>query len=180
MADGSVYVFTAALPDYVPSVGGGGMGELQGRVKSSSWGRERRECGATRDRSWGRSTQWKWVHVTTNQCLLRGNFGWCLELCNWFIPSFLHLKTCIRTSLGTQWLRIRLPRQETRVRALVLDTCRRATKPVHHNYWACALEPAGPSYWAREPQLLKPAHLEPVLCNKRSHRSEKPAHHNEE
>ena len=36
MADGSVYVFTAALPDYVPSVGGGGMGELQGRVKSSS------------------------------------------------------------------------------------------------------------------------------------------------
>ena len=33
---------------------------------------------------------------------------------------------------------------------------------------------------AREPQLLKPACLEPVLRNKRSHSSEKPAHHNEE
>ena len=32
----------------------------------------------------------------------------------------------------------------------------------------------------REPQLLKPVHLEPMLRNKRSHRSEKLAHHNEE
>ena len=29
-------------------------------------------------------------------------------------------------------------------------------------------------------QLLKPAHLEPVLRNKRSHRNEKPTHRNEE
>ena len=33
---------------------------------------------------------------------------------------------------------------------------------------------------ARVPQLLKPAHLEPMLRNKRSHRNEKPMHHNEE
>ena len=33
---------------------------------------------------------------------------------------------------------------------------------------------------AREPQLLKPTRLEPVLRNKRSHRNEKPAHRNEE
>ena len=33
---------------------------------------------------------------------------------------------------------------------------------------------------AREPQLLKPACLEPVLRNKRSHRNEKPTHHNVE
>ena len=33
---------------------------------------------------------------------------------------------------------------------------------------------------AREPQLLKPARLEPVLGNKRGHRGEKPAYHNEE
>ena len=33
---------------------------------------------------------------------------------------------------------------------------------------------------AREPQLLKPARVEPVLRNKRSHRNEKPAHRNEE
>ena len=32
---------------------------------------------------------------------------------------------------------------------------------------------------ATKPQLLKPAHLEPLLHNKRSLRSEKPAHHRE-
>ena len=81
-----------------------------------------------------------------------------------------------------QWLRIHLPRQGTRVRALVQEdpTCRGATKPVHHNYWACALEPASHSYWAHVPQLLKPAHLEPLLQHKRSHRNEKPMRRNEE
>ncbi|KAJ8782860.1 hypothetical protein J1605_009468 [Eschrichtius robustus] len=41
-----------------------------------------------------------------------------------------------RTSLVAQWLRIRLPMQGTRVRALVWEdpTCRGATKPVCHNY----------------------------------------------
>ena len=41
-----------------------------------------------------------------------------------------------RTSLVAQWLRICLPMQGTRVRALVWEdpTCLRATKPVHHNY----------------------------------------------
>ena len=33
---------------------------------------------------------------------------------------------------------------------------------------------------AREPQLLKPARLEHMLHNKRSHLNEKPVHHNEE
>ena len=46
-------------------------------------------------------------------------------------------------SLVTQWLRIHLPAQETQVPSLIWDdpTCRRATESVHHNYWACALEP---------------------------------------
>ena len=72
--------------------------------------------------------------------------------------------------------------QGTWVQSLVQGdpTCCGATKPVHHNYWACALEPASHNYWAHVPQLLKPVHLEPVLRNKTSHRSEKPAHHNEE
>ena len=37
---------------------------------------------------------------------------------------------------GAQWLRLRLPMQGTRVRALVREdpTCRGATKPMHHNY----------------------------------------------
>ena len=43
-------------------------------------------------------------------------------------------------SLVAQWLRIRLPMQGTRVQALVWEdpTCRGATRPVSHNYWACA------------------------------------------
>ena len=59
---------------------------------------------------------------------------------------------------------------DTGVRALVREdpTCRGATKPMHHNYWAC------------KPQLLKPVRLEPMLHNKRSHRNEKPVHRNEE
>ena len=41
-----------------------------------------------------------------------------------------------RASLVAQWLRIRLTIQGTRVQALVWEvpTCRRATKPTHHNY----------------------------------------------
>ena len=80
------------------------------------------------------------------------------------------VKRVLGASLVAQWLRIRLPMQGTWVRALVREdpTCCGATKPVRHNYWAC------------EPQLLKPACLEPVLRNKRSHCNEKPAHRNEE
>ena len=61
-----------------------------------------------------------------------------------------------RASLVAQWLRIRLPMQGTRVRALVQEDpiCRGATKPVRRNYWACALEPVSHNYWAYEPQLL--------------------------
>ena len=76
-----------------------------------------------------------------------------------------------RTSLVAQWLRICLPMQGTQVPALVWEdpTCHGATKPVRHNYWACALESASHNCRAHAPQLLKPAHLEPMLCNKRSH-----------
>ena len=72
--------------------------------------------------------------------------------------------------------------QGTRVRALVGEdpTCRGATKPVCLNYLACTLEPTSHNYWAHVPQLLKPTRLEPVLCNKRGHHNEKPAHRNEE
>ena len=57
-------------------------------------------------------------------------------------------------SLVAQWLRIRLPMQGTRVWALVREdpTCHGATKPLRHNYWACALEPASHNYWACEPR----------------------------
>ena len=45
-----------------------------------------------------------------------------------------------RASLVVQWLRVCLPMQGTRVRALVWEdpTCHGATEPVSHNCWACA------------------------------------------
>ena len=48
--------------------------------------------------------------------------------------------------------------QGTQVRSLVQEdpTCRRATKPMRHNYWACDLEPVSHNYWAHETQLLSP------------------------
>ena len=77
------------------------------------------------------------------------------------------------TSLVVQWLRICLPMQGTQVWALVREdpTCHGATNPMHHNYWACTLEHTSHNYWARVPQLLKPAHLQPMLRNKRGHRN---------
>ena len=36
-------------------------------------------------------------------------------------------------------------------------TCHGATKPVRHNYWACAPEPGNHNYWAHTQRLLKPA-----------------------
>ena len=73
------------------------------------------------------------------------------------IVLFLRI-TYFRASLVAQWLRIRLPMQGTRVRALVREdpTCRGATKPVRHNYWACALEPVSHNFWAHVLQLLSP------------------------
>ena len=51
-------------------------------------------------------------------------------------------------SLVAQWLGISPPTKGTWVRALVQEdpTCRIATKPVCHNYWACALEPVSHNY----------------------------------
>ena len=92
-----------------------------------------------------------------------------------------------------QGIRIHWPMQGTEVQSLVWadSMCCRVTKPVHHNYWPCTLEPTGhnywslstwgPSsckYWACVPQLLKPTGLEPVLRNTRSHHKEKPMHRN--
>ena len=96
------------------------------------------------------------------------NYRWIFYLYHPLSKDFFK-EIPIRASMVVQWLRICLPMQETRVRALVREdpTCRRATKPVQHNYWVCV------------PQLLKPVHLEPMLRNKRSH-SNKPSHRNEE
>ena len=97
-------------------------------------------------------------------------------------PTDERIKKTVGASLVAQWLRIRLLVQGTWVRALVQEdpTCRGAAKPVHHDYWACTLEPTSHNYWAHMPQLLKPMHLEPMLRHKRGHRGEKPTHRNKE
>ena len=61
-----------------------------------------------------------------------------------------------------QWLRIRLPWQETRVQALVQED------PTYR-------EQLSPCTTTTEPERL-----EPMLHNKRSHCNEKPSHLNEE
>ena len=65
----------------------------------------------------------------------------CSPVCNMIKRNDL-------ASLVARWLRICLPMQGKRVRALVREdpTCCRATKPVRHNYCACALEPASHNY----------------------------------
>ena len=62
-----------------------------------------------------------------------------VNLGDWIQQRKESVKTC-RASLVARWLRIRLPMQGTRVRTLVWEdpTCRGATRPVSHNYWACA------------------------------------------
>ena len=51
--------------------------------------------------------------------------------------------------------------QGTWVRALEDPTCRGATKPVCHNYWACALEPTSHNYWAHAPRARAPQKEKP-------------------
>ena len=102
----------------------------------------------------------KGLHIT--------KFCWIKPIHNLLVPYFAILyrvfkKVWFWVSLVAQWLGVRLPLQGTRVRALVREdpTCRGADGPVRRCCWACALEPASHSCWAREPQLLKPARLEP-------------------
>ena len=89
--------------------------------------------------------------------------------------------------------------QGTRVRALVREdpTCRGATKPVRHDYWACTLEPACRNYWspcatttearaprAHVPQQEKPPQWEACATQRRvapAHRTQrKPARSKED
>ena len=112
---------------------------------------------------WGKSPHIWWLEVSEVKCSmwkLRRDTGARVEFFlnnpKSDIPSSARGSG---TSLVAQWLRIRLPVQWTWVQALVWEdpTCRGATKPVCHNYWACVLEPASHNYRAHVPQLLKPA-----------------------
>ena len=80
-------------------------------------------------------------------------------------PESTHQKSKDGASLVVQWLRICQAMQRTWVRSLVWEdpTCCGAAKPVCHEYRVQALQ-----------------YCKPVLCNKRSHHNEKPAHNTTE
>ena len=63
---------------------------------------------------------------------------YCHTLCIYICIVLKYIK--LWASLVAQWLGICLPTQGTRVLALVWEDpmCRGATRPVSHNYWACA------------------------------------------
>ena len=146
-------------------------------MKSLGWALMQYDCCPYKKRLGHICTEGRPCENTGRRCHLQAKDGglWRNQPCQHLDlrlvgSNFCYLNHPFWTSLVVQWLRICLPIQGTRVRPLVREdpTCRRATKPATHNYWA------------RVPQLLKPACLEPMLCNKRSHRNEKPVHHNEE
>ena len=90
----------------------------------------------------------------------------------YFLSACFHFKSLWGLP---QWLNSKestCPTQETRVPSLVWEypTCCGATKPMSHNYWACALEPWNHNSWS-------PNALEPVF-HKWSHYNEKPKHCN--
>ena len=93
-----------------------------------------------------RMREWVWNQQTEifhSVCSLWWNTNLSLSFSFQSMQKSRLLERITRTSLVAQWLRIRLPMQGTRVRSLVGEepTCG-ATKPVRHNYWVCALEPA--------------------------------------
>ena len=99
----------------------------------------------------------------------------------WDFPGGPVVKTMLSgfpgNSVGKK--KIQLSIQKAQVQSLIQKdpTCHRVTNLLHHNYWATALEPGTTttepschSYWS-------PLTLETMLCNKRSHCNDKPAHH---
>ena len=101
-------------------------------------------------KSWGSPKEF-WVHRSEYHNIFILSNCKCVHCISRL--SLLKIIHIFGTSLVVQWLRIHLPVQGTWVWSLVREdpTCRGATKPVRHNYWACALEPASHNYWAHVP-----------------------------
>ena len=92
------------------------------------------------------------ISVSINKVLLKFSHDHLLTSCLWLLLRYKGRVEWLqqgpqgpqnqkyRASLVAQWLRVCLPMQGTRVRALVWEdpTCRGAAGPVSHNYWACA------------------------------------------
>ena len=118
------------------------------RCKEARWSRGRRRRRRSQSTfghrpRLGKATAWSSLPENFTYSLSKGS-------------ESLGSKVCSRTSLVAQWLRICMSMQGTWAPSLLQEdpTCRGATKPMHHNYRAHALEL--------------------VLCSNRSHRNEKP------
>ena len=94
---------------------------------------------------------WDWWAWSPDDRGLRSKVGvWvclCLSVC---LQEGVVKNWGLRASLVAQWLRVCLPMQGTRVQALVWEdpTCRGATRPVSHNYSACASGACAPQWEA--------------------------------
>ena len=125
-------------------------------------------CGHYRHTTIGARLEWSESYTSRVWSCLCLKFCYFVHHGFFFALILIFLKYCIKifilgASQVSQWLRICLAMQGTLVRSLVQDpTCHGATKPVHHNYWACALEPLSHNYWTHRLQLLKPEH--PRAC----------------
>ena len=95
-----------------------------------------------------KTSMYMWIHAVQTRVV---------SMINYTVGQYSQLgfvKSLLRTSVVAQWLRIHLPMQGTRIRALLWEdpTCCGATKPVRHNYWVRALEPTCHTYWSPSAQ----------------------------
>ena len=113
------------------------------------------------------------VCLLTHECIkyfiksfiYSSNTYWTSTMCL-ALQIQLRIKLTRETSLVVQWLRIHLPMQGIRSGMIAhvaeqLSLCTTTTEPASRNDWAWML------------QLLMPAYLKPMFCNKRSHQNEK-------
>ena len=102
---------------------------------------------------------WEEAFQNTNSILGYNNVDhyWGAQRWLWDLGlgSWNHKANFVKTGakFGLPWLpsgkEFCLTVKGTQVQPLIQDdsTCHGATKPVHHNHWACALEPMGHSSW---------------------------------
>ena len=79
---------------------------------------------------------WKTVQRFLRKLKIELPYDPAIPLLAYYLDKNTIQKDTCRASLVAQWLRVCLPMQGTRVRALVWEdpTCRGATRPVSHNY----------------------------------------------
>ena len=101
---------------------------------------------------------WTNLEYSINSILLQG-----LHLAGMYVCMYIDQNTCTRIFKGFPGGSVvkNPPALEGDTGSTLIwedPTCRRTTKPVCHNYWACALEPRSRDCWAHIPWLLKPEH----------------------